>query len=264
MIRVLIADDEPVAADRLELALKCIPDAETVGIATTGNEALRMIRERRPDVAFLDIQMPGQSGLGVMASLKSSAHVPEVVFVTAYDSHAIKAFEMNAVDYLLKPVPFERLREAFRKARERISFRGADLRFAELQKIIASLALEDGKQSDQHFENSIWIKQKNAVSRVATADVESFEAAGDYVIAHIGQEAHFLSDSISGLQKRLNPITSLRVHRSTIVNLQKVRSVRRRGPRAMALIMQSGKQIAIGPSYLDQVLKAMNLKRWKS
>lgn len=263
MIEVLIADDEPIAVERLELALSCIPEAELVGVARTGSEALSLIRERRPDVILLDVQMPGFSGFGVLSNLKRTDKIPEVIFVTAYENHAVKAFEVHAIDYLLKPVPFERLRDAIRRARERLDARAADARFAQLQEVIATLSSSDPAKLRPKYERMIWIKEKQGVSRIPVDSVDVFEAAGDYVIAHVGEQTHFLSDSISGLEKRLDPEQQLRVHRSTIINLERVRSMRRRGPRAMALIMQSGKQVAIGPSYLEKVLMAVNGRRWK-
>src|SRR5689334_5566257 len=119
-MRVIIADDEPVAVERLQLALSCVPEVELVGIAKSGREALTLIKERQPDVAILDIQMPAQNGFGVLAALRPTDKIPEVIFVTAFENHALKAFEINAVDYLLKPVPFERLRDAVRRAKERL------------------------------------------------------------------------------------------------------------------------------------------------
>lgn len=263
-MRVMIADDEPVAVERLELALSCVPEFELVGTARTGTEALKLIRERQPDVLLLDIQMPGQSGFEVLGGLRASDRVPEVIFITAYDKHAIRAFEMDAADYLLKPVPFERLRDALRRARKRLEARSADERFKELQQLITNLSSPQGSAARPRFDNTIWIKERDQVTRVPVRDVELFEAAGDYVIAHIGEETHFLNDSISRLQQRIDPHLMLRVHRSTIINLERVRSLRRRSPRAMSLIMNSGKQVAIGPSYLETVLETVNARRWKS
>jgi len=260
-MRVIIADDEPVAVERLQLALSCVPEVELVGIAKSGREALTLIKERQPDVAILDIQMPAQNGFGVLAALRPTDKIPEVIFVTAFENHALKAFEINAVDYLLKPVPFERLRDAVRRAKERLQARAADARFAELQSIIAALSSPEGERARYEFE--IWVKDRDGVTRIPTETVDMFEAAGDYVIAHVGRTTHFLSDSLNALENRLDPQMLLRVHRSAIVNLGQVRSLRRRGPRALSLILQSGKQVPVGPTYSDAVLKAMKVRRWR-
>ncbi|MGH8573458.1 MAG: LytR/AlgR family response regulator transcription factor [Gammaproteobacteria bacterium] len=262
-MRVLIADDEPVAVERLELALSCIPEAELVGVARSGKEALSLIRELQPDVAILDVQMPGQTGFGVLSGLRPSDRVPEVIFVTAYESHAVKAFEIHAVEYLLKPVPFERFRDALRRARERLHARAADSRFAELQEIISALSAQASGHGRPDYERDLWVRERDGMIRIPIDSIDLFEAAGDYVIAHAGETTHLLSDSISALQGRLDPASHLRVHRSAIVNLQRVRSLRRRGRRGLSLTLQSGRQVAVGPSYADVVLEAVNAKRWR-
>lgn len=261
-MRILIADDEPIAVERLELALSCIPEAELAGIARNGREALMLIKELQPDVAILDIEMPGQNGFGVLSALKERDKVPEVIFVTAYDNHAVKAFEVKAVDYLLKPVSFDRLRSSLRLASERLKARTADARFAELQEVIAALSTSR-PQGALRFERDIWVRDRDGVTRVPVDTIDLLEAAGDYVIAHVGDTTHLLSDSISGLEKRLDPSLLMRVHRSAIANLKGVRGLRRRGARSMALMLQSGKLIAVGPSYLDRVLEAVHARRWR-
>jgi YesN/AraC family two-component response regulator len=138
-MRVVIADDEPVALERLELALSCVPEAALVGVARTGREALSLIRDLKPDVAVLDIQMPAKDGFGVIEGLKPGEFTPEVIFVTAFHEHALRAFEVEAVDYLLKPVAFERFREALRRAKSRLDARASDERFAELQRLLEAL-----------------------------------------------------------------------------------------------------------------------------
>lgn len=260
-MRVLIADDEPVAIERLELALSCIPEAEIVGVAKTGKEALSLIREREPDVAILDIQMPPPTGLGVLAALRPADRIPEVIFVTAHENYALKAFEVRAIDYLLKPVPFERLREALKRASERLQARAADARFAELQEVIAALAAREG--GSRRFDREIWVKERDGVVRIPVETIDLFEAAGDYVIAHVGEDTHFLNDSLSALEERLDPELLLRVHRSAIANLGQVRSIRRRGPRGFALTMRSGRQVAIGPTYVENVMKSVKARRWR-
>lgn len=260
-LRVLIADDEPVAVERLELALSCVPETQIIGVARNGRDALALIRELHPDIAILDIQMPGQSGFAILSNLRPRERIPEVIFVTAHDEHAVKAFEVHAVDYLLKPVPFERLREAIRRARERLAARAADDRFAELQKVILSLSSkENGKQP---YERELWVKDREGITRIPATDIDYLEAAGDYVVAHVGEATHLLSDSMASLESRLDPAILMRVHRSSMVNLSSVRRLKRRSGRALALVLSSGRQIAVGPKYVDSVLDAINAKRWR-
>ena len=262
-MRVLLADDEPVAAERLELALSCIPEAELVGTARNGKEALSLIRQLQPDIAVLDIQMPGTNGFGVLSGLRQSDKIPEVIFVTAHNHHAVKAFEVQAVDYLLKPVSFERFREAVRKGGERLQARTADDRFAQLQQEIAVLSSHAANGGEQ-YEREVWIKDRSGLSRVAVDDIDLVEAAGDYVIAHVGTLSYLLTDSITALENRVDPKALLRVHRSTLVNPARVRSLRRRGRRGLCLTLNSGASVAVGPSYVDAVLHAMNAKRWRN
>jgi len=261
-MRVLVADDEPVAVERLELALSCIPEVEVVGAARNGRDALRLIRELRPDIAILDIQMPGQSGFDVLQGLRANDHLPEIVFVTAYDGHAVKAFEVQAVDYLLKPVAFERLRDALRRANVRLQGRAADRRFAELEKVITALSAQNDPDA-RPFEKEIWVRENDGIRRISVETIDLFEAAGDYVIAHVDDTTHLLSDSLNSLESRLDPAIMMRIHRSAMINLKRVRNVRKRGPRGLALVLHSGRQIAVGPTYANAVMEAVNAKRWR-
>ncbi|HEX8240457.1 MAG TPA: response regulator transcription factor [Allosphingosinicella sp.] len=263
MIRILIADDESVALQRLEIALNCVPEMTLVAKAANGAEALRLIREVKPDIAVLDIQMPGCNGLGVVGALKSNEHIPEIIFVTAFEQHAIRAFELNAVDYLLKPVAFERFRDALRKAKERLGARTADIRFAELEEMLTSLTAAQNGGAGPRYESEIWVRERDGLTRLPVETIDFFEAAGDYVIAHVGPRSHLISESISSLQSKLDPTLLLRVHRCSIVNLRRIRSLRRRGRRGLSVLLSTGAQIAVGPTYTDTVLQAVAAKRWR-
>lgn len=261
-MRVLIADDEPLAIERLQQQLCCIPDADLVGVARNGREALHLIREREPDVALLDVEMPGHTGFGVLASLRSRDEAPEVIFVTASTQHALEAFTVNAVDYLLKPVAFDRLREALRRAKYRLDAKAADKRFEELHGIIVSLSTSQAGSNTTH-DQEIWVKEQGGVTRIPAEHIDLIEAAGDYVIAHVGETTHLISESLNSLEHRLDPGALMRIHRSAIVNLARVRSIRRHGQRSIALVLDSGRQVRVGPSYVQAVLKTTNAKRWR-
>lgn len=263
MIRILLADDEPIALERLELAVAGIPDAELVAKARNGKEALALIRELKPDVAVLDIQMPVKDGFAAIAELKPGEHLPEIIFVTAYQEHAVRAFEVHAVDYLLKPVSFERFREAVRLARARLDARAAEVRFAELQQLIASLQASGNPDRGAGFEREFWVRTRDGIVRVAAENIDAITAEGDYVLLHVGDRTHLLKDTITSLAARLDPAVHLRIHRSTIVNLRQVSSLRRRGPKALSLALDSGGDYAIGPNYVETVLKVVNARRWR-
>jgi len=259
-VRVLIADDEPAALRRLETALSCIPEAELIGASRTGTEAAALIKSLKPDVAILDIHMPGRDGIGVVEGLQHGAHVPEIIFVTAFDRHAVKAFELCAVDYLSKPVPFERLRSALARAQERLSARDARQRFAELQALITVLQ-DDCNSSGK--DQSIWVRTPDSMLRVAADQITCIKALGDYVEVVVGDEVYTVRDSISAMEARFESSYLVRCHRSTIVNTRCVKAVRRGEGGKLSLQLDDGSSLAIGPNYADSVLAAVKGKRWR-
>jgi len=259
-MRILISDDEPLALARLRQALTCIPEVELIASARSGEEALQFIRELKPDVAILDIHMPGLDGLGVVMRLRADEPLPEVIFVTAFTQHAVRAFDLNAADYLTKPFEFERLRAAIRRARVRLDGRNSDQRFAELQKLVASL--QQTTEPSLH-ETEIWIRRADGLYRQPLDEVGLILAQGDYVELHTCGAAYLVRDTISALEQRIDPTRFMRCHRSVIVNLAFVRGMRRSGGRKLTLSLADGKEIAVGPSYIDQVSQSMNIKPWR-
>ena len=236
---------------------------ELVAKANNGKEALALIRELKPDIAVLDIQMPVKDGFATIADLKPGEHLPEIIFVTAYQEHAVRAFEVHAVDYLLKPVSFERFREAVRLARARLEARAAEVRFAELQQLIASLRASGTPDNAAQLRARVLGAHPRRHVRIAAENIEAITAEGDYVLLHVAGKSHLLKDTISSLASRLDPAVHLRVHRSTIVNLRQVASLHRRGPKGMSLTLDSGSDYAIGPNYVETVLKVVNARRWR-
>lgn len=261
MIRILLADDEPVALERLELAIACIPDAELAASARNGREALTLLRELRPDVAVLDIQMPGKDGFAVIEAIRADDHVPEIIFVTAFHEHAVRAFDVHAVDYLLKPVPFDRFRKAIDRARARLLARSADARFAELQKLIATLQAPERNGAPAHARD-LWVRTRSGLVRVPFETVDLIAAEGDYVSLHVGEHSYLHKDTMASIASQLDPDVFLRVHRSTIVNLTRIRSVRRHG-RALSLVLSTGAAVAVGPSFVGATLDALHARRWR-
>jgi len=262
-MRVLIADDEPLALELLKLALQCIPEAQLVAIAKTGKEALALIRQFKPDVAILDIQMPAKSGFDVIESLRPGEHVPEIIFVTAFHEHAVRAFEVHAVDYLLKPATFDRVRESLRRAKARLEARASDERFAELQQLLQALK-SNAAENKATYERELWASERGGLTKIDTASIDRVEAEGDYVRLHVGESSHLINDTIVSLSERLDPASFLRVHRSTIVNLDRVQALRRRRPRGVVLILSGGFTVTVGPNYTAEVLAQMSARRWRS
>ncbi|NJC41704.1 DNA-binding LytR/AlgR family response regulator [Brevundimonas alba] len=261
-MRVIVADDEPLAVGKMQSSLACIPSVEVVGCARNGVEALSMIRSLKPDLVILDIEMPGRNGLSVIENLRSGEAIPEVIFSTAFAHYAVKAFEVNAVDYLTKPIAFDRLRDAVRNAEERLAARTANQRFSELQALIASLQAEAGNDG-QAYEQELWIRRKEGLERLPVSSIDLIEAQGDYVNLHIGDEMHLIRDTVSSLCHRLNPVVFVRSHRSFLVNITRVRGIRRKAGGRMELTLDTGRLVAVGPSYAESTLKAVNAKRWR-
>jgi DNA-binding LytR/AlgR family response regulator len=170
---------------------------------------------------------------------------------------------VHAVDYLLKPVSFERFREAVRLARARLDARAAEVRFAELQQLIASLRESGTPENGAAYEREFWVRTRDGIVRIAAENIDAITAEGDYVLLHTGDRSHLLKDTISSLATRLDPAIHLRVHRSTIVNLKQVASLHRRGPKGLSLTLASGGDYAIGPNYVETVLKVVNARRWR-
>lgn len=251
-LRVLIVDDEPLALDRLRLALNAMDDVTVVGEAVDGHKALELARSTPADLILLDIQMPGQSGLDVARTLTSEQR-PEVVFVTAFADFAADAFELEAVDYLLKPVREDRLAEAVRRARRRLASRQAGETPAPLSADAAPEADSTG------YEQEFWIKRREGYQRVPVDHIRRIEAARDYALLHTATNTHILRITMSDLERRLDPAQLLRVHRSAFVRTDTVERIERTGQGVMQMHTVDGVVIDVGPSYAKRVAAALGL-----
>lgn len=217
MMRVVIADDEPLARERIRTLLSTQGDVSVVAECGDGEETLRLLARERPDVVFLDVQMPELNGFEVLEALPGELR-PSVIFVTAYDEHAVRAFEVNAVDYLLKPVEPRRFEAALARVRERGSRPGPAPDEA-LEAVLAELRRARG-----HAKRLV-VRDGSRVTFVRTEDVDWIDAAGNYARLHVGREVHLLREPLKVLATRLDPEQFLRVHRSAIVNLERISSV---------------------------------------
>jgi two-component system LytT family response regulator len=217
MIRVVVADDEPLARERIRTLLAAHPDIDLVGECGDGEEAVRVLAAQRPDLIFLDVQMPELDGFGVLNAFPPDQR-PHVVFITAYDEHAVRAFEVNAVDYLLKPVEPRRFEAALSRARERMAQPPAD-RDAALEAVLAELRRARGHTT------RLVVRDGSRVSFVRPEDIDWIDASGNYARLHVGGGIHLLREPLKALETRLDPERFLRVHRSAIVNLERITSV---------------------------------------
>jgi two-component system LytT family response regulator len=242
MLRTFLVDDEPVALRRLAQTLHGIPGVELVGMAGDGISARRSIGEAAPDLVILDIEMPGCSGLDLAAMFSGEAG-PEVVFLTAFGRYAAMAFDIEAADYLLKPVTVDRLNQAIRKVRRRLQSKRLESELKAALRPSRSEPDQDGRP------NEVWVPMKTGEARVRADDIVWIEGAGDYVVIHTAVRSHLFRATMNSMEAFFSPARVRRVHRSSMVNMAMVEQIRRTGRGGLSLLLQDGVEVAIGPSY---------------
>lgn len=223
-IRVLIVDDESLARDTIRLLLKQHEEFEIIGECKDGHEAVAAIMQEAPDLVFLDIQMPEKNGFEVVASV-GPEHMPVIIFATAYDRYALQAFEAHALDYLLKPYDDARFEKALARALERIRQK----QFGELTSKMIDLVGDHRVKRDDNLvahRERIMVKERDALFFVKTEDIDWIEAAGDYVSLHLGKKSYLVRESMTGVESILDAKQFVRIHRSTIVNVERIKEMR--------------------------------------
>lgn len=262
-IRTLLVDDEPLARRGLELRLAEHSDVAIVGQCGNGEAALAAIGVEAPDLMFLDVQMPGLDGFATLRAIPAS-QMPVVVFVTAYDHYAIHAFEASAVDYLLKPIEDSRLAQALHRVREVLREREAQTHCARLLGLLGELSgrpaltLDEALAGDSSLrltpkDARLAIKDGSQTVRIEPASIRWVDAAGDYMCIHTECETHVLRATMRELEAQLDPRQFQRVHRSTIVNMARVKSFRTHINGEYFLVLDSGNEIKLSRSYKDKV-----------
>ena len=252
-MRALIVDDEPLARRRLVQLLTALPDVEIVGEAEGGREALKLVELLRPDVLLLDIEMPAVDGFEVLKALPPTP-APAIIFVTAFQDHAVKAFELRATDFVVKPVSGDRLARAIEQARSDLDARRAGERLAFLQSRLADLESRALSASDP----GLWVQIGSEKRRLALADIRWLEAERDYVRVHMKGHTHLVNAMLGEMEKALDEQAFLRVHRSTIVRKDKVRAVLRGRFSAPVLELDDGHRLPVGRKYRDAVRSAFD------
>ncbi len=261
-IRTIIVDDEKLAIQGLQLRLEAFPDVEVIDTCANGREAIRKIKTEKPDLVFLDIQMPGFDGFSVVKGVME-IEPPLFVFVTAYQEHAIRAFEANAINYLMKPVDVDKLADTLERVRIRLTEKRSAEEAEKLKGVLAEVApdamvegLVDEDDSTARYEKLINIKDRGQIFRVDIDSIEHIEAAGDYMLyLHRPTIRSILRETMKDLERRLDPRTFHRVHRSTIVNLDKVRQVKPHTNGECFLVLESSAQVKVSRSYRDVVAR---------
>jgi two-component system, LytTR family, response regulator len=252
-IRTVIVDDEPVARRGVRLLLERDPAIEIIGEAADGNEAFALMERERPDLAFLDIQMPGCDGFQVINRLGTHA-APAVVFVTAYDEHALRAFEVNAVDYLLKPYDDARFVAALERAKAGVYSRQRENVNAKLGQLLDYLQTTPGTADHRVvYSERILLKTSGEIYFLKADEIDWIEAEGDYMKFHVAGKAHLLRETMARLEVRLDPQKFIRIHRSTIVNLDRVRKLSPSFVGEYAVILQDGTKLKLSRGYHDRL-----------
>lgn len=232
-IRTLVVDDEPLAIERLQILCAREPAIDLVGTASDGEAALRLIEALEPEMLLLDIAMPGLDGIGVARAVEKLAKRPAIIFCTAFDQYAVAAFDLSATDYVLKPVSQERLGRAVARVIER-------------RRIPAEEAAAPVSEYAQEF----WVPHRSEMIRIATQDIERIEAERDYMRLHLGQRSFLLHQTITELERRLDPAQFIRLHRSTIVHRNRISKLSHDGMGVWHAVMADDSRIRIGRTYL--------------
>jgi len=217
-IRTVIVDDEDLARERTQTLLEQQPDIEIVGLCADGTSAVETIDREHPDLVFLDVQMPGMDGFEVVENIDPE-HMPAIVFVTAYDGHALRAFEINALDFLLKPFDQARFEKALERARAQVNRDRSTAIDARL------VSLLEGLHEERKYPERLIVKSGGRVFFVRTEDIDWVEASGNYVKIHAKGEAHLIRESMKNMEAKLDAKTFVRIHRSAIVNIDRIKEL---------------------------------------
>jgi two-component system LytT family response regulator len=248
-IRVLLSDDETLARERLRSLLEEEPDLEIVAECGDGKSTIATVERERPDLVFLDIQMPEVDGFGVVQALRDA--MPLTIFVTAYDRYAMKAFEVHALDYLLKPVGKERLKAAVDRARGQLR-RPPDGSFQ--RRVLELLADMDARQQTPE---RIVIKSDGEIVCLKPNEIDWAESAGNYVCLHVGGATHILRETITALESRLGPRQFMRVHRSTLVNVDRIKTLKPSLYGDYSILLRDGTKLTLSRGFRENVLKRL-------
>jgi len=244
--RVIIADDEPLARARLRMLLADVPWVDLIAECADGPSTIGAIEKFRPELVFLDVQMPGGSGFDVIQAI-GAGRMPFVIFVTAFDRYALRAFDVHALDYLLKPFDRDRFRDALVRARERIERRSN----GDLERRLLAI-VNDLKPASQSLERFV-IKAGGRVFFIRAEDIEWIEAAGNYVKLHVGAETHVFRETMNSLEARLNPSVFFRIHRSHIVNIERVRELQPWFNGEYVVFLTSGARLTLSRGYREKL-----------
>ena len=247
-IRALVVDDEPMARDRVLSLLQHEEDVEVVGECGDGTQAVTAIHNQAPDLVFLDVQMPGHNGFEVIEAVGAD-RMPTVIFVTAYDEYALRAFEVHALDYLLKPFGRDRFQQTLQHARAILERRRAGDLGRRLLALVNDIKTEPGPTRLDR----LVVKSGGRVFFLRTDQIDWIEAAGNYVRLHLGSEAHLLRETMNSIEARLNPELFFRIHRSHIVNIERIKELQPWFNGEYVVILRTGAKLTLSRGYREKL-----------
>jgi two-component system LytT family response regulator len=245
-IKTLIADDEPLARERLATLLSAEPDIEIIGQCRDGEEAVSAIHDHSPDLVFLDVQMPHMTGFDVIEAIGTD-RMPLVIFVTAYDQHALRAFQVRALDYILKPFDRERFAEALQRARRQIERDES----GDLGRRL--LALVKDLRKDPPRTERLVVKSGGRLFFLRMDEIDWIEAAGNYVRLHVGNTSHLLRETMNAIEARLDPEKFFRIHRSRIVNMERIQEMQPWLNGEYAVVLRTGTRLTLSRGYREKL-----------
>ncbi len=251
-IRTMIVDDEPLARERLRKLLRQELDIDVISECADGREAIQAIQKNLPDLVFLDVQMPEVDGFGVIAGL-GEMNVPAIIFVTAFDKFALRAFEVHALDYLLKPFDRERFQKALDRARSQIQKRQTDQLGARLNSLLDELKGGSEEKAQPKFLDRLAVKSEGRVVLLRTEDIDWIEAADNYVSLHIGTESHLHRETMSSLESKLPPAKFIRISRSSIVNIDRIKELQPLFHGDHVVILRNGTKLTLSRNYREKL-----------
>lgn len=249
-IRTVIVDDEPLARRGIRAQLKCEKDIEIISECRNGLEAVKALESQAPDLVFLDVQMPELDGFDVVDAIGVD-RMPAVIFVTAYDRYALRAFDVHALDYLLKPFDDERFATAVQRARRQIKQKNLDDLSRRLQGLL------DDLQTGRKYVERLVVKSAGRIFFLSVGEIDWIEAADNYVRLHTGRESHLLRETMNSLEKKLDPDQFLRVHRSRIVNARKIKELQPLFRGEYDIMLRDGTRVESGRGYRDRIQKLL-------
>jgi len=248
--RVVIVDDEPIAREGVRVQVAKDPTAEIAAECADGPEAVEAIRELQPDIVFLDVQMPSMDGFEVLQNLELD-NLPAIVFVTAYDKYALKAFDVNAVDYLLKPFDAARFEKAFNRAKAEARGVDTDLLNVGLRNLIETV------RPGQDYLERLVVKSAGRIFFLRVGEIDWIEAAANYVNVHLGRESHLIRETLTALEAKLNPKQFTRIRHSAIINIERIKELHPLFKGAYEIVLNSGTTLRSSRRYQDNIAELL-------